>query len=139
MLFASALLLQALSVMDDPVRPDQDILHYDLAIVLSDTSVAMEGVAAIRYLVRGGAGPLLLDFDPALTVDSIRSPEGRLTRAAAAARVLAIPHWGAVGDTLQVTVFYHGRPRDGLVHRPNGSGVPSVFADASASSKSGSG
>lgn len=115
--------------MDDPIRPDQDILHYDFAIVLSDTSVAIEGVAAIRYLVRGGAGPLLLDFDPALTVDSIRSAEGRLTRAEAAAPVLAIPHWGAVGDTLQVTIFYHGRPRDGLVHRPNGSGVPSVFAD----------
>lgn len=115
--------------MDDPIRPDQDILHYDLAIVLSDTSPAIQGVAAIRYLVRGGTGPLVLDLDPALTVDSVLSPAGRLARVTAAGRTLAIPHWGAAGDTLEVTVFYHGRPRDGLVFRANASGMPSVFAD----------
>jgi aminopeptidase N len=141
------LLLQAqnpLAVMVDRTRPDENILSYSIAISLLDSTRISAGVT-IRYLVVAGDGPLALDFDSALVIDSIMSPAGRIPaadgRRGAAARagwqlrrgglgwVLAVPRWGTPGDTLQVSVFYHGRPRDGLYLRPNQYGARSAFAD----------
>ncbi len=147
MISALLLLLQTqnpLAVMVDHTRPDQNVLSYRIAISLLDSTRISAGVT-IRYLVVAGDGPLTLDFDNALVIDSILAPAGRIPAAdahdgSAGQRgwelrrgglgwVLAIPRWGAPGDTLQVSVFYHGRPRDGLYLGPNQYGARTVFAD----------
>jgi aminopeptidase N len=147
---AALLLLQQaanpLAVMDDPVRADVDVLHYTLALSLGDSTVGLSAHVTVRYVPRGGAGPLVLDFDSVLVVDSIATPAGRVPPANPARRrpaadsgwsmrrasggwVLAVPRWGAPGDTLEVTLHYHGRPRDGLYLRANHYGAATVFAD----------
>jgi aminopeptidase N len=146
---AAFLLLQAaspLAVAEDVTRPDADILHYDLALALEDSARAIRAQATVRYVVTGGDGPLELDFDSAMVVDSITGPAGRIPAAAAgrggssgargwqrrrAGRgwMLSVPVWGKVDDTLAVTVYYHGRPRDGLFLRNNHYGEPTAFAD----------
>jgi len=143
------LLLQAahpLAVAEDFTRPEADVLHYDIALNLTDSTESIRARATIRYAVAGGDGPLELDFDSALVVDSIVGPGGRIPAASASrggsggARgwqrrrtgrgwVLSVPVWGAVDDTLAVTVHYHGRPRDGLFLRKNHYGEPTAFAD----------
>lgn len=150
MIPALVLLVQAanpLAVAEDFTRPDADVLHYEIALALGDS--APQGIrarATVRYLVTGGHGPLELDFDSALVVDSILGPSGRIAVAAASGRgsstdsgwlrrrapkgwVLNVPVWGDPGDTLTVTIHYHGRPRDGLYLRANHYGEPTVFAD----------
>lgn len=136
-----------LAVIDDRLRSEQDILHYQITITLSDTSDAIRAAASVRYVARGGAGPLRLDFDSVFVIDSIVSPAGRINAAAASAApparrtagwqlvrgnggwILEVPHWGARGDTLEVTVHYRGRPRDGLFLGPNRYGAHAAFAD----------
>jgi aminopeptidase N len=118
------------------IRADQDILAYEIGVSIPDTGTAIVGHAALRYVVRGGAGPLVLDFDSVLTVDSIltgaatRRPVDRwewLTDAGHAG--IAIHHWGAPGDTLDVHVHYHGSARDGLFIQDNVHGARTAFAD----------
>ena len=145
MIASLLLLLQTqnpLAVMVDHTRPDENILSYDIAISLLDSTQISAGVT-IRYLAVAGDGPLKLDFDSALTIDSITSPDGRIPAARHDGKarhgwilrhgglgwVLAIPRWGPPGDTLSVTVFYRGRPRDGLYLKPNEYGARSAFAD----------
>jgi aminopeptidase N len=144
---ALLLLLQAqnpLAVMVDHTRANENILSYSFAISLLDSARISAGVT-IRYVVVAGDGPLALDFDSTLVIDSILSPAGRIPaadgRRGSAGRggwelrrgglgwVLAVPRWGAPGDTLQVGVFYHGRPRDGLYLRRNQYGARTAFAD----------
>jgi aminopeptidase N len=135
--------IQPLAVADDPVRSGQDVLHYSLALSLGDPSGNIEAQATVRAVLLSG-GFLVLDFDDALTVDSVVGRAGRISRVEPQRRggvpgwelrleagkwVLAIPARGAPGDTLEVSIFYRGRPRDGLVARANRYGAPTVFAD----------
>jgi aminopeptidase N len=140
------LLLQVtnpLAVADDPTRASEDILHYAIWLSLEDGSGAITSRATIRYVLRS-AGPLVLDFDNAMPVDSVTSPGGPIPPARAASGrlaagwelkrsgggwVLVVPARGSPGDTLEISVFYRGRPRDGLVARLNHYGAPTVFAD----------
>jgi aminopeptidase N len=112
-------------------------------LLLESTQISAE--ATVGYVVNGGEGPLVLDFDSALVVDSITSRTGVIPAADGRRRggagggwqlrrgglgwVLAIPRWGNAGDTLDVSVFYHGRPRDGLYLRRNQYGAQTAFAD----------
>lgn len=149
MIPTALVLLQAaspLAVAEDFTRPDADILHYDIALVLGDSAPGIRAQATVRYVVTGGGGPLELDFDSVLVVDSIIGPAGRIPaaamgrrgssanggwqlRRAASAWMLSVPVWGDPGDTLAVTIHYRGRPRDGLYLRNNHYGEPTVFAD----------
>lgn len=133
------LLLQvasALAVMDDRVRPDQDILHYHLAVDIPATGREIRSSATVRYLVRGGRGPLVLDFDSVFVVDSVLVDGVVRQRGAGRWRIkgpegweLRVPHWGNPGDTLEVVIGYHGRPRDGLLIQDNVHGERTGFAD----------
>jgi len=143
------LLLQAanpLAVAEDHTRPAADVLHYEIALTLGDSGQDLRARATVRYVVTAGHGPLELDFDSALVVDSVTGPAGRIPAAAAVRSgtgpeggwqrrraaggwVLTVPVWGAPGDTLGVTAYYRGRPRDGLYFRANHYGEPTVFAD----------
>ncbi|MBI2537995.1 MAG: M1 family metallopeptidase [Gemmatimonadetes bacterium] len=149
MIASALLLLQAaspLAVAEDFTRPDADVLHYEIALTLSDSAQDIRARTTVRYLVTGGQGPLELDFDSVLVVDSVTGPAGRIPAAATHHRgssadpgwqrrraapgwVLSVPVWGDPGDTLAVTVHYWGRPRDGLYLRTNSYGAPTVFAD----------
>ena len=131
-------LAAGLAVMDDRVRPEQDILHYDVAIMIPDSGRSVSAVVAIRYLVRGGPGPLILDFDSVFVVDSVvasgralRRGDGRGWKAVKGDEgwTLRIAHWGAPGDSLAVAVFYRGRPRDGLFLQDNVHGARTAYAD----------
>lgn len=143
------LVLQAanpLAVAEGHTRPETDVLHYEIALTLGDSAQGVRALATVRYLVTGGDGPLELDFDSVMVVDSVAGPAGRVPAATASRRssgaavgwqrrraatgwVLSVPVWGNPGDTLAVTVYYRGRPRDGLYLRKNHYGEPTVFAD----------
>jgi len=119
-----------LAVVVDPIRPDQDILHYHLSVSVPDTGREIRGATTVTWRVAGGTGPLVLDFDDAFTVDSVRSGGRRLTRPARVRHGrMVIDRWGAPGDTLVATVFYHGTPADGLFIQDNVHGHRSAFAD----------
>ncbi len=140
------LMLQAanpLAAADDPTRAGEDILHYTIVLSLDDGTGVIASQTTIRYVLRS-TGPLVLDFDDAMPVDSVTGPGGLIPKARAASGeaaagwellqrgggwILVVPVRGSPGDTLEVTVFYRGRPRDGLVARPNHYGAPTVFAD----------
>ena len=141
MIFAAAVLLQAagsLAVVEDRVRPDQDILHYHVAVTIPDAGRNISGAVTVRYAVRSGGGPLVLDFDSVFVVDSVVADGRRLSKGGGAGWrgmkgdegwELRTAHWGQPGDVLEVVVFYHGVPRDGLFVQDNVHGVRTVFAD----------
>ena len=136
-----------LAVAEDRTRPEEDVLHYDISLSLRDSARAsVVAHTTVRYLVQGEQGPLALDFDSALTVDSVIGLKGRIPAARPARRraapdggwqmrrvgtgwVLTVPQWGKPGDSLEVTIYYRGRPRDGLYIRNNHYGALTAFAD----------
>ncbi len=119
------------------IRADQDILAYEIGLSIPDTGTEVAGRTRIRYVVRGGPGPLVLDFDTVLTVDSViiagatRPPRvgGWRWVTDGGPAAVAVDHWGAPGDTLEVCVHYHGSPRDGLFIQDNVHGERTAFAD----------
>jgi aminopeptidase N len=133
-----------LSVADDSIRHEQDILHYRIALEIPDTGGAIRAWAAVRYTVREGVSFLRLDFDSVFTVDSIvgaggKVPAGggrggsargwRLVKASGGGWLLLVPAEGAAGDTSEIVVYYRGRPRDGLIFGTNRYARRVVFAD----------
>ena len=136
---AFLLLLQAGAVptsASQSIRRDQDILAYTIALSIPDTGTSVVGRTTVRYAVRGGQWPLVLDFDRALVVDSITTggaPSRQIERWTWLTddehAAIAIRYWGAPGDTLEVTVHYHGSPRDGLFIQDNVHGERTAFAD----------
>ncbi len=140
LIYALSLLLQSnlpLAVVVDAVRHEQEIVHYDVDIAIADDGQSIRGNVAIVYVVTGGDGPLVLDFDRGLAIDSVVAADQRVApdrwRWIRGARVgddlLLVDHWGRVGDTLSVVVSYRGRPRDGLTLQNNVHGRPTAFAD----------
>jgi aminopeptidase N len=135
-----------LAVAVDPTRPAEDVLHYEINLALNDSARAISAHTTVRYVVVGDQGPLALDFDSALTVDSVIGVKGRIPEARAARRhaaaeggwqmrhagsgwILIVPQGGKPGDSLDVTVYYRGRPRDGLYMRNNHYDALTAFAD----------
>jgi len=126
-------------VVDDSIRAEQDIIDYDVTVVIPDRGESIQASAQIRYVVRGGIGPLILDFDEALKVDSVLLNDGRVGSSDAdwdwevikgvAPDFLVVRQWSQPGDTLSVTVHYHGEPEDGLVIGTNVHGGRTAFAD----------
>lgn len=118
-----------LAVVVDDIRTDQDIQHYHVAVDIPDTGTGIRGATSVRYVVKGGLGPLVLNFDAGFTVDSIVPRGGPMSRAQVHDAALRIDHWGNPGVTLEVTVFYHGSPQDGLFIQDNVHGDRTAFAD----------
>lgn len=128
-----------LAVVDDSIRVDQDIIDYAIAIIVPDQGESIRASTHISYVVRGATGPLILDFDEALDVDSLMLNDGRLGSRGSdwdwkvvegeEPDFLVVRQWGDIGDTLAVTVHYHGRPADGLVIRNNVHNRRTAFAD----------
>jgi aminopeptidase N len=128
----------SLSAMDDRIRPDQDMVHYQIAIEIPDSGRSVSAAVSIRYVVRSGPGPLVLDFDSVFVVDSVVAGGRVLPNSGARGWrgvwgdpgwTLRVPHWGEAGDTLEIAVYYRGRPRDGLFLQQNVHGARTAFAD----------
>ncbi len=129
--------ISPLSVVSDSIRMAQDVLHYDVNLVVPDRGDVMRAAVNVRYLVHGERGPLRLDFDDRLAIDSIML-DGRIGLQSddwwwgpgyPQSGSLHVDQLGNPGDTLAVTVYYHGRPSDGLIIRDNIHGDRTVFGD----------
>ncbi len=118
-----------LAVVVDRFRPDHDIIAYHIALSIPDSGTWIAGATTVRYVIRGGPGPLELDFDSVFTIDSIVPLGGRAVSGAVTGSLLQVAHWGGVGDTLELTVHYQGSPSDGLFIQPSVRGARTAFAD----------
>ncbi|UCG85207.1 MAG: M1 family metallopeptidase [Gemmatimonadota bacterium] len=128
-----------LAIVDDLIRDEQDIVHYDIALSIPDSGTVVSAAAQVRYVVHAGSGPLVLDFDNALAVDSVHRTEQDVATAAVPwswnegpfeePDELLVEHWGPPRDTLAVTIYYRGAPSDGLVIGDNVHGRRTAFAD----------
>ncbi len=125
------LTVQALSVLgrvDDSIRPQQDVLDYRFAVVLSDHGSDIRARASVRFHVVAGDGGLVLDLDGALRVEHVIA-DGVGIPFIHEGDSLQIASRGTVGDTLEVEILYAGSPRDGLLIGPTARGGLGVFAD----------
>ena len=117
-------------------RPGIDVVSYGFQIVLPDSGDTIHAQATVVFRRTPVARDTLVLNLVGLTVDSVgfhrphpsspftRSPfdyDGLLLR-------VPLPH-GPINDTENVSVFYHGTPRDGLMLHPDGRGREAVFAD----------
>ena len=120
-----------LAVVDDHIRDEVNVLHYDIAVALPDRGSHIIGATTIRYLPRRANEALHLDFDAAFTIDSIVTMTRRLTSSAwtADGEALEIRQWGSADDTLSVTIHYQGSPENGLFIQDNVHGERTAFAD----------
>jgi aminopeptidase N len=131
------MLLLALQAQDplartvDPVRPDQNILHYDVHITLPDTGSTFAAVARVHFRPTVPAGRLVLDLTDSLTVTAVSAAMagGRAVPFTHAGNRLVVDWWGAVGDSLVVEIAYGGRAPDALAIQPNVHGHRTAFAD----------
>ena len=88
-----------------------DILHYDIAIDITDVAGhSITAATGITYTALVADAPLRMDLIDALVVDSVTSPGGALpfTHADSILTIALAPT--AIGDTGTVTVHYHGVP-----------------------------
>ncbi len=129
---------QSLAVVDDHIRTEQDIIHYEIVLSIPNRSNTVAASATVTYRLTGESNTLVLDFDSALDIDSIilaggaRAAHGREWNWAVREGIgdlLVVTQEASLGDTLSVTVYYQGRPRDGLILRDNVHGRPTAFAD----------
>ncbi len=113
-----------------PRRPELDAQQYRIRLSFDDASDRITAAAEIVFAVRaGGVREVPLDF-AGLDVDGaeVDGRAARFTRAEGRLRV-ALPEAYGPGDTLTVSVRYHGAPADGLYFRRNKFGDRTVFAD----------
>lgn len=138
-LVALAQAASPLAVVDDLIRNQQDVIHYDITLSLPDTGSVINAIAEVYYVISASQGPLVLDFDDALTIESVHSLDGiaestpvpwRWSRSrGSASDQLIVERWGRIGDTVAVAVRYRGTPSDGLAIRNNLHGRRTAFAD----------
>ena len=109
---------------------DVDILHYRISLDIGETGKAIRGEATILAEMLAGDREILpLDLG-LLTVDQVTVAgvnadfehlDNRLR--------ITLGDGHAKGDTVEVSVVYHGEPMDGLFIQANKFGDRSVFAD----------
>ena len=113
-----------------PRLDDVNILHYRIQLDIGGTGKAIRGeTTVLAEMLAGGRDVLPLDLG-LLTVDRV-TVGGENAAFMHRDNRLSITLGGshAEGDTVVVTVIYHGEPRDGLFIQANKFGDRSVFAD----------
>jgi aminopeptidase N len=111
-------------------RPELDAQQYRIRLRIDDASDRLSAVAEIVFAVRAaGVREVPLDF-AGLEVDAVEvnGRAARFTRTAGRLRV-ALADTYRPGDSLTVSVKYHGSPDDGLYFKRNKFGDRTVFAD----------
>jgi len=93
------------------VAADIDVVHYDFTIVLPDTGSIIRGVSTMVVRARPERRDLAVDI--LLPVDSVTVNGARTTYSARDGGVV-VP-LGPAADSMQVGVYYHGAPSDGLI------------------------
>ncbi len=126
----AAIALAAAAIAAGPPSRPVDVLAYTLSVELGPDASAFRARARVTLaVVAAETDSVRLDL-VGLTVDSAKvggSP-ARFDRDESGLTV-RLGRAAAAGDTLEVDVFYHGAPRDGLIFRRNRYGRPTVFAD----------
>ncbi len=125
------LVLQSNLAAVDTARPVHDALHYDLTLVLGDTSGHIVGQIETTWRLRS-RGDLVLDFDSTMRVVRVLVPGaggGRRGVWFQRGGFVGVPHGLGPGDTMVTRIRFHGAPKDGLLIRSNIHGVRSAFAD----------
>ena len=112
----------------DPIRPDQNILHYDFAISIPDSGTAFTATARVHFRPVTRDGHLVLDLTDRLHVSYVAA-DGQPVAFTHQGDTLAIERWGPVGDSLIVEIAYDGSAPNGLFIQRNVHGHRSAFAD----------
>jgi aminopeptidase N len=134
MLLTLLLALQdPLAVRPDTIRPVHDALHYDVTLVLGDTSTHILGQVQTTWRL-GSSEPIEIELDTALRVVRVLADgkeNTRLSRTTYAREAdgIYLPHDKAAGDSLISMVRYHGPVKDGLIIGTNQYGKRVIFAD----------
>jgi len=123
----------------DPVRPEQNLLHYDFHITIPDTGSAFEAAARVHFRPMAPEGRLTLDLTDSLAVTAVTAgtagttgttgPGGRAVPFTHKGDHLVIDVWGDVGDSIVVEIAYGGRAPDALAIGDNPYGARAAFAD----------
>ncbi len=114
-----------------PRQPQFDVLHYDLALALSDTSNVIWGEAKLNIKIRSipSAKNLRLDLkEMTIARVSVEQYDSAFDHQSGALNV-PLPAHAQSGDTLDLAISYHGEPKDGLIIANNKFGRRSIFAD----------
>ncbi len=114
-----------------PRQPQLDVLHYDLAFNLSDTSNVIWGEAKLKIKTRASFSAKNLRLDlKAMTITQVKLAQAlALFKHEKDSINIALPEDVAGGDTINLTVSYHGAPQDGLIIGNNKFGRRTFFAD----------
>lgn len=127
-----AFLLEGAAQTDGyPRQPQFDVLHYDLALALSDTSNVVWGNAklAIKLRTLSSRGRLRLDLKE-MTVTNVEVEQrDAVFDHQHSALQISLPERLQSGDTMAVAISYHGDPKDGLIIANNKFGRRTFFAD----------
>lgn len=116
-----------LSVLDP--EESVDVLSYSIGLELRPENSAFRATAEITLWVSDGTERVRFDLVN-LTVDSVKVAGFNVGfQRGAGSLEVELRRSDAPGDTVVVTVFYHGTPEDGLIFRRNAYGRPAVFAD----------
>lgn len=109
-------------------RASLDVTHYDLAIDLRGLADSiLVGHATLQITPSLDAEELALDF-VGLRVDSVRIDGARAAFLQEPDLLRVVPH-EPFDEALELEVFYHGTPRDGLFIGPDPAGDLTAFAD----------
>jgi len=122
----------------DP-QPNIDVLAYEVQIAFDDSLQHINARTQITLILKRPKDTLVLDFaspssPTGITVDSIRARNTDIFR---------MKWWNdshklyiytpddqlKMSDTIQLDIYYHGTPHDGLILSKNRFGQPTAFAD----------
>lgn len=114
-----------------PRQPQFDVLHYALALALSDTSNMVWGNAKLALKLRAVPATKKLRLDlKEMTVTNVNvEHRDAIFDHQHGALNIAVPEHLRDGDTLDLAIAYHGEPKDGLIITNNKFGHRTIFAD----------
>jgi aminopeptidase N len=133
---AAGLLLQVqspLAVQPDTLHRAHDALHYDITVVLNDSSRYVLGEVATTWRVSGPT-PIVLQLDSAyrvirVSINGKADSRGSRTMWGRPPGVVVIPQDHPAGDTVVTRIRYRGDASDGMIIRNNIHGVHTAFGD----------
>lgn len=122
-----------LAVRPDTVHPVHDALHYDITVVLDDSSRYVLGEVETKWRL-GSRMPVEVALDTTYRVIRVLidgKPNTRIARTMWGHEngLVVVPHEKGPGDTLTTRIRYRGNAADGLILRKNVHGVHTAFAD----------
>src|SRR3954447_12006375 len=122
-----------LAARTDSIHPVQDVVHYDITLVPSDTGTHVLAEVQTTWRLRS-TEPVEMELDSAMRVVRVLidgKENTRLSRTlyARTSGEVEVPHEKRAGDTVVTRVRYHGYVRNGLIIQKNQYGERTIFAD----------